>query len=54
MVQKPIGPLVERLKTELAGPYELEVVLVNDCSPTDNSAELYGVLGAGQTVGKVC
>ena len=37
---KTIGPLVERLKTELAAAYELEVVLVNDCSPGDNSAEV--------------
>lgn len=37
---RTIGPLVERLETELAAAYELEVVLVNDCSPTDNSAEV--------------
>ena len=45
---KTIGPLVERLKTELAGPYELEVVLVNDCSPTDNSAEVCRCLAQGR------
>jgi len=35
-----IGPLVERLATELGAAYDLEVILVNDCSPTDNSAEV--------------
>ena len=45
---KTIGPLVERLKTELAAAYELEVVLVNDCSPGDNSAEVCRTLANGR------
>lgn len=35
---RTIGPLVERLFEHLAGTYALEVVLVNDCSPADDSA----------------
>lgn len=35
-----IGRLVEALHAELAHLYELEVVLVNDASPRDNSAEV--------------
>jgi len=34
-----IGALVEQLISTLAPRYELEVVLVNDCSPRDNSEE---------------
>lgn len=45
---KTIGPLVERIATELAGAYELEVVLVNDCSPADNSAEVCRCLAHGR------
>lgn len=37
---KTIGPLVEELETELAKQTQLEVVLINDCSPSDNSAEV--------------
>ncbi|MHC4920795.1 MAG: glycosyltransferase family 2 protein [Planctomycetota bacterium] len=38
-----IKPLVERLHEELKAHYELEIVLVNDCSP-DNSAEACAAL----------
>jgi undecaprenyl-phosphate 4-deoxy-4-formamido-L-arabinose transferase len=38
-----IKPLVERLHEELKAHYELEIVLVNDCSP-DNSAEVCAAL----------
>jgi glycosyltransferase involved in cell wall biosynthesis len=37
---KTIKPLVEALEEELAQKYELEVVLVNDGSLSDNSAEV--------------
>lgn len=37
---RTIGPLVERLFEHLAARYELEVVLVNDCSPADDSADV--------------
>ncbi|HHM06090.1 MAG TPA: glycosyltransferase [Gammaproteobacteria bacterium] len=37
---KTIGPLVSRLHEELARRYELEVVLVNDCSPRDDSEKV--------------
>lgn len=35
-----IGPLVEQLITTLTPRYELEIVLVNDCSPRDTSEEV--------------
>ncbi|MCX7592019.1 MAG: glycosyltransferase [Kiritimatiellae bacterium] len=35
-----IGPLVEAVKKELAPRYDIEIVLVNDGSPADNSAEV--------------
>lgn len=35
-----IEELVKQLFDSLAGTYELEVVLVNDCSPDDNSADV--------------
>jgi undecaprenyl-phosphate 4-deoxy-4-formamido-L-arabinose transferase len=35
-----IGDLVTALEAELASQYDLEVVLVNDASPSDNSAEV--------------
>ena len=35
-----VGDLVRRLENELASRFELEVVLVNDGSPADNSAEV--------------
>jgi glycosyltransferase involved in cell wall biosynthesis len=37
---KTITPLVEVLEKELAQKFDLEVVLVNDGSPSDNSAEV--------------
>jgi undecaprenyl-phosphate 4-deoxy-4-formamido-L-arabinose transferase len=39
---KTIGPLVQALEKELASQFDLEVVLVNDGSPADNSAEVCG------------
>ena len=42
-----IVPLIARLHDDLAAQYRLEVVLVNDCSPDDNSAEVCREL-AGQ------
>lgn len=41
-----IGPLVEEISREQAGRHELEFVLVNDCSPRDNSAEVCERLAA--------
>ena len=35
-----IGPLVNRLFEDLEQRFDLEVVLVNDCSPSDDSAEV--------------
>jgi undecaprenyl-phosphate 4-deoxy-4-formamido-L-arabinose transferase len=37
---KTIGPLVQALEKELAPKYDMEVILVNDGSPSDNSAEV--------------
>ncbi len=37
---KTIGPLVKEVEKELSSEYELEVVLVNDGSPDDNSAQV--------------
>jgi len=37
---KTIGPLVKALQAELEREFELEIVLVNDGSPADNSAEV--------------
>jgi len=37
---RTIGALVEALAEQLSAHYELEVVLVNDGSPADNSAEI--------------
>jgi polyisoprenyl-phosphate glycosyltransferase len=37
---KTIGPLVQAVEKELASEFDLEVVLVNDGSPADNSAEV--------------
>lgn len=37
---RTVGPLVERLHEHLASRYELEVVLVNDGSPDDDSADV--------------
>ena len=37
---KTIGSLVQALEKELANRFDLEVVLVNDGSPADNSAEV--------------
>jgi len=45
---KTIGHLVEQLERELAGRYELEIVLINDCSPLDNSAEVCRWLAQGR------
>jgi undecaprenyl-phosphate 4-deoxy-4-formamido-L-arabinose transferase len=37
---KTIGPLVAEVKAALAPHYELEIVLINDGSPADNSADV--------------
>ncbi len=37
---KTIKPLVQAVTKELSEKFDLEVVLINDCSPTDNSAEI--------------
>ncbi len=39
-----IGPFVDRLEQALAEYYELEAVLINDASPSDNSAEVCAAL----------
>ncbi len=41
-----IGPLVQALKTELDPKFDLEIVLVNDGSPDDNSAEICADMAA--------
>jgi glycosyltransferase involved in cell wall biosynthesis len=43
-----IEELVKQLFDSLAGTYELEVLLVNDCSPDDNSADVCRDLAAKQ------
>ena len=43
---KAIGKLVDRLHEDLRSIYDLEIVLVNDCSPNDNSAEVCRKLAA--------
>ena len=42
-----IGDLVTALEAELAARYDLEVVLVNDASPSDNSAEVCEQIARG-------
>ncbi len=43
-----IGPLVEKLSEHLADRYDLEVVLVNDASPSDDSAAVCRSLARGR------
>jgi len=43
---KTIAPLVAEVQRHLAGRYDLEIVLVNDGSPADNSAEVCDQLAA--------
>jgi glycosyltransferase involved in cell wall biosynthesis len=46
---KTIIPLVEVLEKELAQKFDMEVVLVNDGSPSDNSAEVCTGLALGNS-----